>query len=382
MANIVDGLFDQVLSQLAPLDPDDDVLPEGLEDPVHDALDRPPRDIGEGDLTPIEGLAVRDGVLDRMTGKLTLPEPSEEAKDLVAGGIRQRGFEAIAFYKSRRFIANAPYPGKWGIFYLNDALHVVAWQIQQEYPSFRDPRALAREFLRAHEHFHFQADLQTLMFEAVKGQHLYVPARRRFRGRRADFVEEALANRHAYQWASKGANGIREFAHDFMMLQPGAYSRFLEPSRTLSAEWASIVVDGTGPVVSNRNDIAPWVTTVPSDFLRRSLCPEYVIFPTHLSDWIDPSFNLPPVRKVTEAGKLLKALDGKLRHLKDMWSKTKKKLTEDRNRPGLDFKRWPMDGDDAWSVRVNQGVRAHLRNLGEGLWEAYEIGGHKEMGHG
>lgn len=382
MANLVDGLFDQVLSQLAPLDPDDDVLPEGLEDPVHDALDRPPRDIGEGDLTPIEGMAVRDGVLDRMTGRLTLPEPSEEAKDLVAGGIRQRGFEAIAFYKSRRFIANAPYPGKWGIFYLNDALHVVAWQIQQEYPSFRDPRALAREFLRAHEHFHFQADLQTLMFEAVKGQHLYVPARRRFRGRRADFVEEALANRHAYQWASKGANGIREFAHDFMMLQPGAYSRFLEPSRTLSAEWASSVVDGTGPIASSRNDIAPWVTAVPSDFLRRSLCPEYVIFPTRLSDWIDPACVAPPVRAIEEDDKLLKRLGGKLRHLHKPWEDTKRKLKEDKDRPGLNFKPWPKEGKGAWSVKVDDGNRAHLRNRGDGNWLAYAIGGHKEMGHG
>ena len=382
MANVVDSLFDQVMSRLPPIDLKDDTQPADIDDPVYDALDLPPIRSEDDDLMPVEALAVGESVLDRMAGEQTLPQPSDEAKGLVVGGIRHRGFEAIAFYKSRRFIQNTPYPGKWGIFYLHDALHVVAWQIQQVYPSFRDPRALSREFLRAHEHFHFQADIQTLMFEAVKGQHLYIPARRRFQGRRTEFVEEALANRHAYEWASRAPNGIREFAYDFMMLQPGAYRRFLEPTRTLSTEWAALVVDGAGQVASSANVVAPWVTTLPRDFLRRSLCPEHVIFPKRLSDWIDPACVAPPVRAIEEDEKLLKRLGGKLRHLNKPWEDTKRKLKEDKDRPGLNFKPWPKEGKGAWSVKIDDSNRAHLWNRGDGNWLAYAIGGHKEMGHG
>jgi len=107
-----------------------------------------------------------------------------------------------------------------------------------------------------------------------------------------------------------------------------------------------------------------------------------VIFPTRLSDWIDPACVAPPVRAIEEDDKLLKRLGGKLRHLHKAWEDTKRKLKEDKDRPGLNFKPWPKEGKGAWSVKVDDGNRAHLRNRGDGNWLAYAIGGHKEMGHG
>jgi len=382
MANTVERLFDQVLSKLPPLPTAEEELDvEGLEDHIPDVLDRPPLD--EGELTRIRVPSVRELDTDSMIEELSVPEPSDEVKDLVLGGIRHAGIEAIAFYKSPRFVLRAPYPGKWGIFYLNDALDVVAWQIHKEYPSINAPRTMALEFLRQHEHFHFQADIQTLMFEAVKGQHLYIPTRRRFRHMRTDFVEEALANNKAFNWAKKPANGIDKFAYHFMMLQPGAYSRFTEPKNMLRAEWASIVVDGAGPGATHRDDIAPWVVTIPRTFDNRTSCPEYVVFPAHLSDLIDPAYGTPPVLAIEEDDKLTKQLAGKrLRHFRKPWDETKRKLTENKDRWGLDFKPWPQDGKGAWSVKVDDGNRAHLRNRGNGNWLAYAIGGHKEMGHG
>jgi hypothetical protein len=317
-----------------------------------------------------------------MSGGLSVPEPPNDVKDLVEGGIRHRGFEAIAFYKSKRFLLQRPFPGMWGVFYLNEGLNVLALQIQQYYPGFRDPRALARNFLRAHEHCHFRADIQTLMFEAVTGKHLYVPARRKFRGKRSSFVEEAIANRQVYEWANGRTVGITEFAHDFMMLQPDAYGRFMEPIEDLTAEWASIVVDGTPSGSTPRCDLAAWVVNTPKEFMRPSLCPEYVVFPKRLEHWIDPVCILPPVKVIEDDQKVIKLLNGKLQNLRQPWEETKRKLLDAKELRGLNFKPWSTDGKSAYSVRVDHGNRAHLRNQGNGHWLTYLIGSHKELGHG
>lgn len=50
---------------------------------------------------------------------------------------------------------------------------------------------------------------------------------------------------------------------------------------------------------------------------------------------------------------------------------------------GLVLKKRPPVGRGAYSVRVSQSHRAHLRfQPPSAPWIAEEIGGHKEMGHG
>lgn len=267
-------------------------------------------------------------------------------------------------------------------FLLYPGLRHLSWRIADEYPGYADPRVLAREFLRAHELFHFRADIHTLMLEAALGRHLYLPTRFNFRRMRSDFVEEAIANRQAYDWAKGRGIGLAEFASDFMMVQPGAYSRFLEPLESLTGEWSANVIDGLGPKCPPRLEFSHWVTETPKHYLRRSLCPEYVVFPDALSDWIDPAWGLQPINHIQESETLSKLLSKKLRHLRGDWEKTKSKLMADKTLPGLDFKQWKPDGKNSWSVRVSDGNRAHLSHEGDGNWLAYALGGHKELGHG
>ena len=262
MANSVDKLFEQVLSRLPdPPSFEDPAWPD-IADDTDDALDNPP-EAGEGDLRPYRVIVVRDRGIDRLTDTLTVPSISDIDKELVEGGIRSRGLEAIAFYKSKRFQNHKPFAGRWGIFYINEGLSHVAWLISQSYPGYADPRTLARDFLRAHEHFHFRADIQTLMLEAALGRHLYVPTRQRFRRSRTHFVEEAIANHHAFEWAKSHKVGLEEFACDFMLCQPNAYARFLEPILDLAGEWVANVVDAQPPRCQPRADLAPWVTSTP-----------------------------------------------------------------------------------------------------------------------
>lgn len=381
MANSIDRLFERVLSQLP--DPDIGVDPAwpDLSDDFDDVIDNPP-ETDNDQLSPYQDIFTRDRVIDRMTGTLTVPEPNDDDKDLVEGGIRSRGFEAIAFYKSKRFQNRRPFVGRWGIFYINEGLSHVAWQISQTYPGYADPRTLARDFLRAHEHFHFQADIQTLMLEATQGKHLYIPTRQRFRRARSHFVEESIANRQAYDWAKRMSVGLEEFARDFMLCQPNAYARFLEPIADLTGEWVANVLDGQPAKSLPRYDLAPWVQSVPKEFMRRSLCPEWVIFPRKLGDWIDPACITPPVSEIVDDDKVVKILTKKLRKLQEPWENTKTKLRINKDMPGLNFKPWKPHGPRCYSVKVDEGNRAHLENLGGGKWLAYEIGGHKELGHG
>jgi hypothetical protein len=81
---------------------------------------------------------------------------------------------------------------------------------------------------------------------------------------------------------------------------------------------------------------------------------------------------------------VLKRLNKKYQNLKDRWVRTKEKLIENRLRSGLNYKPWPKDTTvkDAYSVKVDDGFRAHLKHEGAGLWTAYIIGTHKELGYG
>ena len=163
MANSVEKLFEQVLSRIANegLDAAFD-WPDAEEKDDDDIVGLPIQPEG-GSITPMSAEARRDETVDKLPDVDPVPGISEKDRELIAGGIRARGFEALAFYKSIRFIDMKPFPGLWGAFYLRDALDYLAKEISIAYPGYRDPRQLAREFAQVHELFHYRCDLQTLM---------------------------------------------------------------------------------------------------------------------------------------------------------------------------------------------------------------------------
>ncbi|OAJ62761.1 hypothetical protein A6V36_20535 [Paraburkholderia ginsengiterrae] len=381
MANAVEKLFDSVLAKLPPESTEINDESNADSDRSRDIIDEPL----DSESDEVHTLDFHDSVYeahDALHSGRSLWELPPEADGIIEGGIRRSGFDVLAFFKSRRHLAARPFPGRWGIFYLRHGLLYVEAQIARAHPGFGRPRDLARQFLRMHEHFHYQADLQTLMFEAVKGRQLHQPLRRAFRGLRDEFVEEALANRQVWTWAQKPSVGIDDFAYDFMKLQPNAYARFDEPGMELTAEWAANVVDtSVGPDV-RRYDLAQWVEALPQYYLRPSLCPEYVVYPAESSLWLSPALVLPKVTNIAEGREVTKRLKSKFAHLEKAWRKTKQKLLEAPQLHGLNLKPWPKDGPDSYSVKVDESNRAHLRHEGNGRWTAYIIGTHKELEHG
>lgn len=384
MANAAERLFDSVLSTLRPVqDPDwnDDQTIDPESDEQIFGPFGPFDSLEDGIFTIDEEQAASD-VMERMTGMRNIGELDADETEAIEGGIRLRGFETLAFYKSRRFISARPFPGRWGIFYIKQALIYLESQISQSYPGYGNPKKLAISFLREHERFHYRADLQTLMFEATLGKQLYQPLHKALRGRRSHFAEEALANRQVWDWARKSTVGLEEFSQDFMLLQPNAYARFQEPRLDLAAEWAGTVIGLKAPGTAFRPDLAHWVEATPSGLLRPSLCPEYVVYPSKLSSWVSPALVLPPVNVVQDGDNVVKLLQGRLVHLQSKWNQTKIKLLENRLLHGLNFKPWPKDGPERYSVRVDDNFRAHLQHLGAGKWLAYVLGPHKKLGHG
>jgi hypothetical protein len=381
MANAVEKLFGSVLSSLSDEAENIRQPPELGNEHDYDAIDEPPDSDNDQVITVDE-----EGLLRRATDVLAegrhYDDLSSDDEELLEGGVRHRGFDVLAFYKSRRFIDQRPYVGRWGIFYLKHGLTYLSVEIEKTYPGYNDPRVLAYEFLREHERFHYRADLQTLMFEATTGRHLHKPTRDAFRGRRSCFVEEALANRQAWDWAKKRNIAIADFAYDFMKLQPNAYSRFDESRLNLCAEWAANVVGGDISHGAQRGDLAHWVEATPPNLLRPSLCPEYFVRPASLGRWLPSALVLPPVSIVIDGDEVAKRLSSRLAHMKGQWERTKQKLIESRLLRGLNFKPWPNDGRDCYSVRVDDNFRAHLRHEGGGRWIAYILGPHKELGHG
>lgn len=380
MPNAAERLFEEILPKLRA-----DTLQEFPDWPDipydergQDYLDEPRQDDDE-ELYPLRDERTAERVIDALREDSSPIELPPEDSELVEGALRVKGLDALAFYKSKRFEHRRPYPGRWGIFFLKQGLLHVAGEISVAYPAYKDPRRLAHDFLYAHEHFHFRADLQTLMFEAVTQRHLYIPLRKALRGRRSWFVEEALANREALVWAKQSRVGVGEFAEDFMDLQPNAYARYDEPVAALAGEWLANTLDLQPPGCLPRSDVTQWVPATPKDLMRKSLCPQYVIYPRRLDTWLDPAWVPPPVTRVIDGKYVEKMLSSKYRNLKEKWEQTKKKLVENRLLRGLNFKPW---GESSYSVRVDDNFRAHLKNQGSGVWEAYEIGPHKKLGHG
>jgi len=357
----------------------DGPLPEGDRDELDDERWN---DIPEDSLKPLDGSSELDDQ-DELTSRHSLPlaplRPDEQSR--IDRAIREVGFEAIAFYKSKRFITRKPFPGVWGIFYLRAGVEYLATRMAQDY-RISNPLPLAYELLRRHERYHFKADMYTMMLELVQRQQLYVPVRRAFRGRSTQFVEEALANRDVWTFVRDKEKPLKDFARDWMTVQPGAYQRFDEWKDNLTAEWAANTLDGNYSRNARRDDVGAWTVSVPSVFIRPSVCPEWTIDHAISSSLFPAVLRMPTVIRVDESEAVKKLLAKKYRHLEGTWDDQKSKLYRNPGTHGLDF--YPWEKPDLWSVRVTKGFRAHLRSQTgtPGHWLTEEFGPHDELGHG
>lgn len=116
------------------------------------------------------------------------------------------GLDVLAFYKSFRFIARAPFPGRWGIFLLGAGLEGLARDFKEHKPSLSHVEAwqFARETLLAHERYHFWIDVWALSKETTP---LDIPLIKRYEYYRVakqvvaltfNDLEESIANHYVF----------------------------------------------------------------------------------------------------------------------------------------------------------------------------------------
>lgn len=372
---------------------------------MNNALDRAYHDISSklGTFVPPSGLSVPDlptqeewpglGEIDTVDSirpmkgddSTSIDELNDDQRRLIDGGLREQGMEVLALYKSFRFVSKPPFPGHWGIFYLDAGILRVS-ELMGEYGlGADDGYRMAVEFLRRHERVHFKFDVYALGAESILSQHRYEPLKLAFRNRKVFQVEEALANNEAWAWAKNRGTPLQRFAEDFMSTQPGAYARFNEPRNDLSAELAANLIDLNFAPNARRNDQPLWVANLPAAMTRwQSYCKEYRVSTKQvLSRWINPAWKLPSVTAIRDGDEVRKALEGRYAAHRSKWEETKAKLRNNPGLPGLRFKRWDTP-PGTWSVRVDDNFRAHLlpKATPVGLWEAIKFGPHKAMGHG
>jgi hypothetical protein len=351
-------------------------------------VEGPPAEISADRWADIPTEAIRifrpgDDDTTRSTDELNMPQAANaDQSSRIERVFRELGVEAIAFYKSRRYLDKKPFPGLWGVFYLKIGVEHLAYRLR-EYYGVQNSLEIVYSLIRRHEFFHYKADIHTMLLELVSQQQLYTPTRLAFQRSPFQFVEEALANREVLTSVQRRSKAVREFAEDWMSVQPGAYSRYKERHEELSAEWAANILDGNYMKSARRYDLAGWAGTIPMLFSPEKLCQEYVVDSAITNGMFPPAFKMPIVRSVQDSADVQKRINKKYHQLSGQWEDQKQKLIENPSQPGLRFKHWPKE-DPRWSVRVNKKFRAHLDppTTSDGKWVTARFGPHKELGHG
>jgi hypothetical protein len=125
MPNILERYFKETSRRIPSQSIPSSQLPRP-EYPEYEGFDPTELDSDNADLIPVE-----DGW--SVDQELSFPLSNED-RDHLDGGVRQGGFDVYAFYKSRRYVDGRPYPGKWGIFYLEHGVRRIKELIEATYP--------------------------------------------------------------------------------------------------------------------------------------------------------------------------------------------------------------------------------------------------------
>lgn len=181
------------------------------------------------------------------------------------GSIEEQGFDAIAFYKSFRFINSDPAPGYWGIFYIKNRVQSLMAEMSAD--TGLDKNICLESILRflyAHEIYHYKVDALCLQNEAVSNNLIYRPYRNYANHLPiTDWFEESVANYYGFSalsrsYSTSSGRGyecspeIKDYIKNLIFLSPGAYANGLDAD----------VLDRSGPrgrlanqIVMGRNSL-------------------------------------------------------------------------------------------------------------------------------
>jgi len=281
---------------------------------------------------------------------------------------------------------------RWGIFIPISSLGYCENRI---FRGLSAPRArkwqLAYDALLAHEKIHFAVDYACAQWELLLHAPCWAGLRHRLQGDGLPYlqVEEQLANAFMLQCAATWK--IKPFERalrQFVAKQPIGYRNGLSVTdRDLFAHVAAEVLKTyIGLHAAERGLNVTESAYDPAAALPAGTgtahCPVHIIhdekrvgLPASAVRFINRICN---IRESEHFQRRFARLD---RATQRSWSAMKQKLSAGVPRSAR-LEKMRGQPSDVFSVRIGENFRVHLRPHGGEIWEATDIGSHKEMGHG
>jgi hypothetical protein len=324
----------------------------------------------------------------------SFPALNGEAGERIRKSVELHGMDALGWYSSFHVTS-----AQWGIYIPVSGIVYLTVHALRELTASNETKAhLAFHAILNHELFHFATDYAVAQAELLFEEPWWGPAKTAFSSNIPDYCmqEEKLANAYmlkAFRTMKPAlrVRGKQEALKKFTLLQPAGYCDGDEVQRE---GWESNLHELASSYLahSNRARKNPHLWT-DSEWDWPQLFPihphvDWRYCPIHLV--LDGKrFGIPEgyINLFSRLGSIVESKDFQRKYkklspeLKKAWERTKGLLGRAITR-GADFKKWPSEHNNVWSVRVNKGFRAHLRQELGGVWTALAIGNHKEMGHG
>jgi len=243
-----------------------------------------------------------------------------ETQDIyeIENGVLASGIDSLAFYKSIHYKSAAPFKGKWGIFIFDHALTYLSQEISDFYPKkYTHSQCIENSFwlLYFHERFHFRFDCWVISHESATSKPLYENYRNSvYRTcHPSELVyEETLANLHSL--SSIARYGIHEFARQFMLSQPGAYSNITGINRDdFRSRLAAQLFHGRNQLLRNPFTLPEhnqYLANPKNTALLDKECPLFLVQGISASRFVVPNISLPTVSDIKDKY-LKKYLNGK-----------------------------------------------------------------------
>jgi hypothetical protein len=304
------------------------------------------------------------------------------------------GMDALGYYVSFHITGV-----QWGAYVLTSG---IAYLIRNAFSSLSAPLTtkaqLAFHAILHHELFHFAVDYAVAQAELTHQDDWWLPAKTAFRRGTPNYcvIEEKLANAYmlkAFRMTKRELRlrGKQEALREFTKQQPTGYKDGWQVRRedwerelkTLAWAYGEHTKFKEHPALWDHSLGYDWSAQFPiHPYIDWRYCPIHLVDDSHLlgvpSGWLNILSRLSVIQETEGFRNRLKKMSNVIRKA---WDRTKSKLRMHIT-PNMDFKLWPREGPNIYSVRVNDNIRAHLKRISWEDWEALSIGTHKEMGHG
>jgi hypothetical protein len=325
----------------------------------------------------------------------TFPSLNGEAGERIRQSVMLYGMDALGYYVSFHVTGV-----QWGAYVTASG---IAYLVRSAFSSLDAPlmtkAQLAFHAILHHELFHFAVDYTVAQSELTHQNAWWLPAKTVFRRATPNYcvIEEKLANAYmlrAFRTMKPALRhrGKQEALRDFTKRLPAGYKdgwqvRRLDWERelkTLAWAYGEHSICKGHPALWNHSLGYDWSGQFPiQPHIDWRHCPIHFVDDSHRLE-IPPGWLsiLSRLSVIQETDAFRKRLENMSNIIQKAWDRTTIKL-KTHITPNMDFKPWPREGPNIYSVRVNENIRAHLkRAINWDTWEAINIGTHKEMGHG